>query len=139
MSKPNKLSFASNSSDHDSQSSTCDLIFPIFKISKKIKKAHIAPSTSQKASVFLTAVLEYLTAEVLDIAGDVSLQRQKKCIKPSHIKHAISHDEELGTLLGDISLRGAAYGTELANATSSQSFSESSTNSHSSQSLSDQD
>lgn len=44
--------------------------------------------------VYLAAVLEYLTTELVEVAGDQAEQRHKKKIIPRDIKHAIERDEE---------------------------------------------
>lgn len=125
MSRKARLSISTDNSEYDTQSAVCELLFPVRHISKRMKKNHIASTTSQKATIFMTAVLEYLAAELLDIAGEVAKLREKTLIKPSHIRHAISQDEELNTLLGDICIRGASHGIELAKLSGEISQSES--------------
>ena len=45
------------------------------------------------APVYLTAVLEYLTAEVLEQAGIISKMLQYDRVTPQHIRLAIREDE----------------------------------------------
>ena len=52
------------------------------------------------APVYLAAVMEYLTAEVLEIAGNVARENNKTRIIPRHILLAVRSDEELDELLG---------------------------------------
>ena len=51
------------------------------------------------APVYLAAVLEYLTAEVLELAGNVAKEAKKKNITPSHVLKAIKDDKEFEELL----------------------------------------
>ena len=46
----------------------------------------------------MSAVLEYLTAEVLELAGNFAQSEKKARLTPRHIMLAIRNDEEVGTL-----------------------------------------
>jgi histone H2A len=52
----------------------------------------------------LSGVLEYLTAEIIELAGSVCEENKKKTIAPKHLNLAVRSDPELNKLMHTISI-----------------------------------
>merc|ERR1719192_886554 len=59
------------------------------------------------APIYLASVLEYLTAELLELAGNAAKDNKKQRIIPRHIMLAIKNDDELSSLLKDVTISQA--------------------------------
>ena len=80
------------------------LTFPVARVSKFLRKGRYAPRLGVGASVFTTAVIEYLVAELLELSGNCAREHKKARIVPRHIKLAIKNDEELNKLIGKVTI-----------------------------------
>ena len=84
-----------------SKSSKAGLQFPVGRIGRLLRHAKYAERVGAGAPVYLAAVLEYLAAEVLELAGNAAKDNKKNRINPRHILLAVRNDEELNKLLNN--------------------------------------
>lgn len=90
-----------------SRSSRAGLTFPISRVqSMMMKHSAGALRKSSGAVVGLTAVLEYVTAEILELSGNYARDDKRSRIKPRDILRAIRSDEELSLLFADVVVGG---------------------------------
>ncbi|KAJ7589817.1 histone H2A [Mycena floridula] len=85
-----------------SRSAKAGLQFPVGRVHRLLKKGNYAQRVGAGAPVYLAAVLEYLAAEILELAGNAARDNKKQRIVPRHLQLAIRNDEELNRLLGDV-------------------------------------
>ena len=72
---------------------------PSWKSSRHLKQNRLASRVGAGAPVYLAAVLEYLTAEVLELAGNAARDNKRSRIVPRHVQLAVRNDEELARLM----------------------------------------
>ncbi|KAG6750563.1 hypothetical protein POTOM_045059 [Populus tomentosa] len=87
-----------------SRSQKAGLQFPVGRIARFLKTGKYAERLGAGSPVYLSAVLEYLAAEVLELAGNAARDNKKNRIIPRHIQLAVRNDEELGKLLGTVTI-----------------------------------
>ncbi|CAM8922487.1 hypothetical protein QQ045_023591 [Rhodiola kirilowii] len=95
-----------------SRSAKAGLQFPVGRIGRYLKVGRYAQRVGRGAPVYLAAVLEYLAAEVLELAGNAARDNKKSRIIPRHVLLAVRNDDELGKLLSGVTI---PYGGVLPN------------------------
>ena len=70
------------------RSSRAGLQFPVGRVHRLLRKGNYAQRVGAGAPVYLAAVLEYLTAEILELAGNAARDNKKTRIIPRHLQLA---------------------------------------------------
>ena len=87
-----------------SRSKRAGLQFPVGRIHRHLRKGNFATRIGSGAPVYLAAVIEYLTAEILELAGNAARDNKKARIIPRHLQLAIRNDEELNQVFAGITI-----------------------------------
>lgn len=74
------------------------MVFPVGRVHRRLKKGNYANRISTGAPIYLCAVLEYIVAEVLELAGNCATDNGRTRINPRHLTLAIRQDDELNKL-----------------------------------------
>ncbi|CAD5121974.1 unnamed protein product [Dimorphilus gyrociliatus] len=92
-------------SNRRTKSQRAGLLFSVGRIEKKMRKYYGKKfRLSSSMPVYTAAVIEYLNAEVLELAGNCCKEMKKKIITPRHLFLAIAHDFELDLLLKNVTI-----------------------------------
>lgn len=87
-----------------SRSKRAGLEFPVGRLQRYLRKGNYAERIGAGAPVYCAAVLEYLVAELLELAGDAARHNKKARITPRHLQLAIRNDDELSNLLAKVTI-----------------------------------
>ena len=84
-----------------SSSTRAGITFPVGRIKRHLKQNDPHNRVTKGSAVFLAAVLEYLSCEVLEIAGNVAKREKRARITPRMINEVFQTDEDFNRSLRD--------------------------------------
>ncbi|XP_077310691.1 core histone macro-H2A.2 [Lithobates pipiens] len=87
-----------------SRSSRAGVIFPVGRMMRYLRRGTHKYRIGMGAPVYMAAVIEYLAAEILELAGNAARDNKKGRITPRHILLAVANDEELNQLLRGVTI-----------------------------------
>ena len=87
-----------------SKSAKAGLTFSVARIGRQLRFMRLAKRYGAGGPGYLTAVIEYMAAEVLELAGNACRDNKKKRVTPRHLVLAIRNDEELNKFLGGVTI-----------------------------------
>ena len=92
-----------------SGSSKAGLIFPVGRMGRYLKQGRYSERFGKGASIFMAAVLEYITCEILELAGNAAEENKRSTIAPRHLQLAVRNDEELAKLMSQVMISSGGY------------------------------
>lgn len=87
-----------------SKSAKAGVLFPVARMQRYLKRDTHHFRIGSGAPVYMAAVIEYLTAEILELAGNAARDNKKGRVTPRHILLAVANDEELHRLLANVTI-----------------------------------
>lgn len=93
-----------SNSSRISRSMRADVIFPIGRITRYLRRGKYAKRIGGTAPVYLAGVLEYLVAEIIELSGNAAKVNERVRISPRDINLTILRDEEFSRLLYNVTI-----------------------------------
>ncbi|KAE9391317.1 histone-fold-containing protein [Gymnopus androsaceus JB14] len=87
-----------------SQTARAGLVFSVARTRRMLKSHSPEKRLTTTSSVYLASVVEYLLAEILELAGNACRDNRKKLITPRFIQLAVKNDDEFCQLLKHVTI-----------------------------------
>lgn len=81
-----------------SRSFASGLQMSVARVERVMRSMMYVDRLGQGAPIYLAAVVEYIAAEILELAGNAARDNKKQRIKPRHVLLAVRNDEELNKM-----------------------------------------
>ena len=104
MSGRGKSGKSKSKSGSKSRSSRAGLQFPVGRVHRHLRNGNYGSRIGAGAPVYLAAVMEYLAAEILELAGNAARDNKKARINPRHVQLAVRNDDELNKLMAGVTI-----------------------------------
>mmetsp|Transcript_99001 Transcript_99001/g.121205 ORF Transcript_99001/g.121205 Transcript_99001/m.121205 type:complete len:127 (-) Transcript_99001:143-523(-) len=82
------------------RSSKAGITFPVGRVARYLKEENHAQRVGGASPVYMAAILEYVVADILELAGKTAKKNKKLRITPKHIQLALRNDDELSHFFG---------------------------------------
>ncbi|KAE9401068.1 histone 2A [Gymnopus androsaceus JB14] len=87
-----------------SQTARAGLVFSVARTRRMLKSHSREKRLTTTSSVYLASVLEYLLAEILELAGNACRDNRKRILTPRFIQLAIKNDDEFCQMLKHVTI-----------------------------------
>ncbi|KAF8290307.1 putative histone H2A [Trypanosoma cruzi] len=106
MATPKQAAKKASKKHGGGRSAKAGLIFPVGRVGSLLRRGQYARRIGASGAVYMAAVLEYLTAELLELSVKAASQQAKKPkrLTPRTVTLAVRHDDDLGMLLKNVTL-----------------------------------
>merc|ERR1711967_148267 len=84
-----------------SRSARAGITFPVGRVARYMRNGRYTARVGAGAPVYCAAVMEYLCAEVLELAGNAAKDNRRQRVTPRFILLAVRNDEELSNFFAN--------------------------------------
>merc|ERR1712216_625761 len=84
-----------------SRSARAGITFPVGRVARYMRNGRYTARVGAGAPVYVAAVMEYLCAEVLELAGNAAKDNRRQRVTPRFILLAVRNDEELSNFFAN--------------------------------------